>query len=367
MKSRFAALAALLLLHPLAAQYRTAVPGYRFEFPRDYFNHPDFQTEWWYYTGNLTASNGRHFGFELTFFRQAVSRDPAQATDWTVRDLYLAHLALSDLDGQQFYHFERVNRAGPGIAGVDASTARIWNGNWQVQWKDSDEKEVRDQQLEAIENNFQLHLQLHSQKPPVIHGENGVSQKSAGAGHASYYISLTHLATTGEILLNGETFSVSGLAWMDHEFFTEQLQPDQVGWDWLSLQLNDNTELMLFHLRRTDGSVDPYSSGTFIDAQGHSLHLRNEDFTLQPVGETWNSPITHAAYPISWAISIPKLGLALQAQTKLPNQELASNSRLSPTYWEGAISLSGQRASQPLNGVGYLEMTGYAQPVKLAP
>jgi len=352
-----------LLLQPLAAQYRQAVPGYRFEFPRDYFNHPNFQTEWWYYTGNLTASNGHRFGFELTFFREAVSRDAAPASDWAVRDLYLAHLGLSDLDGRQFYHSERVNRAGPGIAGVSASSERIWNGNWQVHWKGPD------QLLEATDEHWQLQLNLHSQKRPVIHGENGVSQKSAGAGHASYYISLTHLDANGELTLNGQRFAVSGLAWMDHEFFTQQLQSDQAGWNWLSIQLNDNTELMLFHLRKKDGSVDPYSAGTYIDARGNCMHLRNEDFTLQPTGDVWHSSATGATYPISWRIAVPKLSLNLEARTALPNQELTSNSRFLPSYWEGAMALAGQRtnASEHVTGVGYLEMTGYAEPVKLAP
>jgi len=360
MKSKLMLLfAAALLLQPLAAQYRRAIPGYDFEFPRDYFNHPDFQTEWWYYTGNLTASNGRHFGFELTFFREAVGRDASPSSDWAVQDVYLAHLALSDLDGRQFYHAERVNRAGPGIAGVSQSSERIWNGNWQVQWKGAE------QQLEAIDSRFELQLTLRSQKKPVIHGENGVSQKSAGAGHASYYVSLTHLDAGGDVTLNGEKFSVAGLAWMDHEFFTQQLQSDQAGWDWLSIQLADNTELMLFHLRKKDGSVDSYSAGTYIDDRGNSTHLRNEDFTLQPSGDTWSSSVTGATYPISWKITVPKLGLELEARTPLRDQELSSL----PSYWEGAIALVGRRSntSQRMTGVGYLEMTGYAKALKLAP
>lgn len=364
MKSKIAILlAAALLSHVLEAQYRSAVSGYRFEFPRDYFDHPDFQTEWWYYTGNLTSSNGHHFGFELTFFRQAVSRNSAPSTDWTVKDLYLAHLALSDSDGRQFYYSERVNRAGPGIAGVSASAARIWNGNWQVQWKDAG------QDLEATEERFQLELKLRSEKPPVLHGEEGLSQKSAGTGHASYYFSLTHLDATGEVVLNGERFSVSGLAWMDHEFFTQQLQPDQVGWNWLSIQLSDNTELMLFHLRRKDGSVDPYSAGTYIDGNGKSTHLRNEDFTLQPTGKAWTSPVTRGSYPMAWKVVVPRLALELETQTALPNQEIVSNSSLLPSYWEGAISLLGRRSEEGarVTGVGYLEMTGYAAAVKLAP
>lgn len=362
MKSRLAALAAaLLFLNPLAAQYRTAVPGYRFEFPRDYFDHPDFQTEWWYYTGNLRSTNGHRYGFELTFFRQAVSRDPAQAATWDVKDIYLAHLALSDLDRRKFYHTERMNRAGPGIAGVSASSARIWNGNWRIQWEGADQK------LQAIDRQFQLHLTLHPEKPPVIHGENGVSQKSEGAGHASYYISLTRLAATGQLELNGETLEVSGLAWMDHEFFTHQLESDQIGWDWLSLQLEDNTELMLFRFRRKDGSVDPFSAGTFVDAQGKSTHMRAADFLLRPLGENWTSPATRATYPIAWKITIPKLEIELEAHTFLAAQELTGKTALAPTYWEGAITLAGHRGQMPLAGVGYLEMTGYDRAVKLAP
>jgi predicted secreted hydrolase len=362
MKSRHAALAAaLLLLTPLAAQYRTTVPGYRFEFPRDYFDHPDFQTEWWYYTGNLKSTSGHRYGFELTFFRQAASRDPAQTAAWDVKDIYLTHLALSDLDGQKFYHSERMNRAGPGMAGVSAAESRIWNGNWQIQWKGSE------QELQAIDTKFQLHLTLQSEKPPVIHGENGVSQKSEGAGHASYYISLTRLVANGQLEVNREQLAVSGLAWMDHEFFTHQLDPEQVGWDWLSLQLEDKTEVMLFHIRRKDGSIDPFSSGTYVDAQGKSTHLRSSDFTLQPLAQSWMSPATHANYPIAWKIAIPKLELELEAHTPLPAQELTGTTNVAPTYWEGAITLEGHRGKMPLGGVGYLEMTGYDRAVKFAP
>jgi predicted secreted hydrolase len=352
---------ALFLVQPSPAQYRTALPGYHFDFPRDHFNHADFQTEWWYYTGNLKSSEGHRFGFELTFFRQAVSRDPAKNSAWDVRDLYLAHLALSDLDGQRFYHAERTNRSGPGIAGVSQADARIWNGNWQIQWR------ADGQNLQAVDDLFQLHLTLRGEKPPVIHGEKGVSQKAAGPGRASHYISLTRLATQGSIRLNGKDFTVLGLAWMDHEFFTHQLEPDQAGWDWLSLQLADNTELMLFRIRRKDGSIDPYSAGTFVDSLGRSVHLRQTDFTLEPMGKTWTSSETHAVYPIAWRIKIPRLGVDLQASTPLASQELPEANRLSPSYWEGAITVTGNRGSQPLQGAGYLEMTGYDRPFELLP
>lgn len=362
MKSKFATLAAaLLILNPLAAQYRTAVPGYRFEFPRDYFNHPDFQTEWWYYTGNLKSANGHRYGFELTFFRKAVSRDPSRSAIWDVQDVYVAHLALSDLDGRRFYHAERINRAGPGIAGVSQSSARIWNGNWQIQWQGSD------QELQAIAPQFCLHLTLHPRKPPVLHGEDGLSQKSAGVGHASYYFSLTRLAADGDLELNGETIQAAGLAWMDHEFFTHQLEPDQVGWDWMSLQLEDNTELMLYRIRRKDGSFDSFSAGTYVDPHGKSTHLRARDFLLQPLSERWTSPDTRAVYPIAWKIAVPELGIELKTQTALAGQELPGNGGFVPAYWEGAISVAGHRGKMPVRGVGYLEMTGYDHPVNLTP
>jgi predicted secreted hydrolase len=358
MKSKLACIAvALFILQPLAAQYRTALPGYRYEFPRDYFNHPYFQTEWWYYTGNLKSAEGHHFGFELTFFRQAVSRDSANNATWEIKDLYLAQLALSDIDGGKFFHSERANRSGPGIAAVSEPLSRIWNGNWQIRWQGSD------QELKAVDERFQLQLTLHSEKSPVVHGENGVSQKAEGRGRASHYISLTRLATSGAIKLGNKKFEVQGTSWMDHEFFTNQLDSSQIGWDWLSLQLEDRTEVMLFHMRRKDGSMDPYSAGTFVDAEGKTTRLRASDFQLEPAGEKWTSPLTRATYPIQWRIAIPKLGIELEAKTPLASQELTSKTKLAPNYWEGAIVVTGQRHAQQLNGTGYLEMTGYDHPV----
>jgi len=352
---------ALFFLQPLQAQYRTALPGYHYEFPRDYFSHPDFQTEWWYYTGNVKSVDGHRFGFELTFFRHGVSRDPVNTAAWHINDVYLAHLALSDLDGGKFYHAERTNRAGPGIAGTSETLARIWNGNWQIHWEGDDQK------LQGLDERFQFHLRLHSEKLPVIHGENGVSQKAEGAGRASHYISLTRLATSGYIELAGKRFEVSGTSWMDHEFFTHQLESDQTGWDWLSLQLADHSELMLFHIRRKDGSIDPYSAGTYVNANGRTVHLKASDFNLQPVAEKWTSPVTHATYPIHWIIALPKLGIALEAKTPLASQELTGKTTIAPNYWEGAIALTGTRDGKLLEGVGYLEMTGYDRAVQMNP
>ena len=361
MRSKLAFVAAaVLLLQPLVAQYRTALPGYRYEFPRDHFNHPEYQTEWWYYTGNLKSPDGHRFGFELTFFRQGVSRDPAKTAAWELRDLYFAHLALSDLDGGKFYHSERTNRSGPGIAAVNESLGRMWNGNWQIQWR------ADNQELRAIDERFQLYLTLHPEKPPVIHGENGFSQKAEGPGRSSHYISSTRLATSGAIELGMKKLEVSGTSWMDHEFFTHQLDSEQTGWDWLSLQLADNTEVMLFHIRRKDGSIDPHSAGTYVDANGKTTHLRSADFILQPADEIWASPITGARYPIHWRVAIPKLNIELEVKTPLKSQELTGKTGFVPNYWEGAIVLTGRCIQEPLTGVGYLEMTGYDRPVQFA-
>lgn len=362
-KSAAAALLVLsLAVHSGFAQFKPALPDYHYEFPRDYFAHPDFQTEWWYYTGNLRTADHHKFGFELTFFREGVSRDPAKKSVWDVRDIYLAHFAVSDLDGKRFFHTERINRAGPGIAGADASLQEVWNGNWSIVWNHGAEN------LTALTDQFAITLSLQPQKPPVIHGENGVSQKSAGSGHASHYFSETRLRASGSLSIDSNKYEVTGLAWMDHEFFTQQLAPDQAGWDWLSIQLEDHTELMLFHIRKKDGSIDPYAAGTFVDPQGRAHHLKAGDFELAPAGEpqtgnTWSSPATHAIYPIHWKIRVPSLGIDLEASTPLASQELAAVSKIVPNYWEGAISLAGTRNGAPLSGAGYLEMTGYDRPV----
>ena len=362
MKNRRAWAAALIgfvIAAGASAQYKDALPGYRFTFPRDHFNHPDFQTEWWYYTGNVKSTDGHRFGFELTFFRQGVDRETKSTGTWDVRDLYLAHLALSDLDGGKFIHTERTNRAGPGIAGVNEAERRIWNGNWQVLWQG-------DQQiLQAIDKRFSIHFTLRSAKPPVIHGNNGVSQKGEGQGRASHYVSLTRLLSAGEIESGGRHFQVTGTAWMDHEFFTRQLEPDQVGWDWISIQFADKTELMLFQIRRKDGSIDPHSAGTFVNARGDTIHLDTDEFTMEPTNSVWRSPATGALYPLAWKISIAKLSTVVDCSTSLPSQELSSAAGLSPAYWEGSIALVGSKGRTHVTGVGYLEMTGYDRPVEV--
>lgn len=338
-----------------AQQYKLALPGYKFQFPRDDFNHENYQTEWWYYTGNLRAKDGHRFGFELTFFRQGVSREAdADEGPWFVHDLWMAHLALSDIGAQRFYHQERLNRAGPGLAGVDAANGLIWNGNWLAHIAGNK------QQLRGIAPNFSFAFELVSTKPPVIQGQDGISRKAAGAGHASHYYSRTRLLTSGSVEVNGKKYQVEGTSWMDHEFFTGSMAPSESGWDWLSVQFKDGSELMLYRLRHKDGSIDPYSSGSYVDPQGKSRFLPLRDFTMTPAGATWTSPATKAAYPLRWHVSVPVLRLEFDVTTPLRTQEMTSS--FGPSYWEGAIDIAGTRGKQPAHGVGYLEMTGYAQP-----
>ena len=349
---------ALLLLAPAAARYQVALPGYRFEFPRDNFNHPNYQTEWWYYTGNLAAGNGHQFGFELTFFRIGVSPRKPEGQVWGVRNIYMAHMAISDFSGQRFYYRERFNRAGPGLAGVDAAGAIVWNGNWSVQWTG------KQQRLRAITADYAFNLVLMPLKPPVINGRDGLSQKGPARGEASHYISLTRLKTAGTLTIRETTYRVTGFSWMDHEFFTEPRDPSLMGWDWFSVQLDNDTEVMLYRLRLNGGRASSYSSGTYIDAQGRSQFVSAGDFTVTP-GATWSSPRTRARYPIEWRITVPSLHLDLRLTTPLRDQELAGRSRASPAYWEGAVRLSGTEAERKISGAGYLEMTGYAAPLNL--
>ncbi len=268
-----------------------------------------------------------------------------------MNDLYMAHLALSDIRGKRFLHTERINRAGPGIAGIDEQTGTIWNGNWKAQLAS------QQHQLSAVDDRFAIDLTLTAAKPPVIHGKDGVSQKAEGEGHASHYISITRLLTSGSIELDGATYKVEGTSWMDHEFFSDAMASNESGWDWLSVQLEDNTELMLYRLRHKDGTVDPYSSGTYIDAKGKSTYISSRDFTMMPAGKTWTSAQSKATYPIEWRVDVPRVGLHLEVTTPSADQELAV--RIGPTYWEGSIDVVGQRGGASVRGVGYLEMTGY--------
>ncbi len=335
-----------------------ALPGYQYRIPRDYFAHPNYQTEWWYYTGNVKAPDGRRFGFEVTFFRfhpDEQASDAEQNSVWNPAQVYIAHFALSDLAGKHFYHNERINRAGPGIAGVDNTQGRIWNGNWGVHWLSF---EPARQQLEAVSDKAHLQFNLQSQKPLVVNGQNGVSQKGPQRGEASHYFSLTRMAVSGTLSLNGTSSSVTGTAWMDREFFSAVPNESTAGWDWMCIQLNNNEELMLYRLRLKDGSLSSFSSGTFVAKNGDSIFLDHSRYSLKPLAY-WHSSVTGSDYPISWQIDVPSKQLTLKLTTPLSTQELTN--KVTRSYWEGAVDYNGTEAGAAVQGVGYLEMTGYTK------
>ena len=356
-----AAAAALIGAHSLPAaqesEWRQARPDRALELPRDHASHPEYRIEWWYYTGNLAADDGRRFGYQVTFFRVGVDAQPVNPSRWAVRDLHAAHLAVTDVAGGRHLSAERLNRAGVGWAGAATDTLEVWNEGWRVALEGAAHR------LRAQEDSggFGVDLHLTPVKPAAAHGVDGFSRKGAQPGNASHYYSLTRLETRGQILLDGAAVDVVGSSWMDHEFGTSFLEPEQQGWDWFSLQLDDGTELMAYVIRRRDGSLDPHSAGTFVDAAGRTTRLRAGDFRLAP-GRAWSSPASGAVYPVEWRIEAPAADLALDVRAVLDAQELRTAESTGVTYWEGAVVAAGTRGARPVQGRGYLEMTGYAGP-----
>ena len=338
-------------------EWRRARRDRALELPRDHASHPDYRIEWWYYTGNLAADDGRRFGYQLTFFRVGVDARPANPSRWAVRDLYMAHLAVTDVDSGRHLTAERLNRSGVGWAGAATDTLDVWNAGWRVALEGTAHR------LRAREDpdGFGVDLRLVPVKPPVAHGSGGYSRKGAQPGTALHYYSLTRLETRGRLFVDGAAVDVEGLSWMDHEFGTSFLEPSQQGWDWFSLQLDDRTELMVFVLRRRDGSIDPHSAGTLVDEHGQPTPLAAGDFRLVP-GRRWSSPASGADYPVEWRVEVPSAGLALDVRAVVDGQELRTGESTGVTYWEGAVTAAGTRGGRPLRGRGYLEMTGYSGP-----
>lgn len=324
-----------------------------FTFPDDHGPHPEFQTEWWYYTGNLESDDGRRFGYQLTFFRRAITpTENARASDWATNQIYFAHFALTDARNNSHQATERYSRGAAGLAGATGNPFRVWIENWKATSLNADGSRV---QLFAEDEGRMLNLTLATVKPIVLHGDRGLSQKSAEAGNASYYLSFTRMETQGTLIVNGESLNVRGESWMDHEWSTAVLGENAVGWDWFSIQLSDNRELMLFQIRQKDGSIEPMSSGTLVEPDGATRHLTRDQFNIK-VLSTWTSSTTRATYPARWKVIIPSAGIELELQPIVADQEM----KVSIVYWEGAVDASGQSDSKPVSGRGFVEMTGYA-------
>jgi predicted secreted hydrolase len=347
-------LAAALCWLFVAADWKIAKPGWKYEFPRDHHAHRDFKTEWWYFTGNVSAADGHRFGYELTFFRQGIrpasERDP-NASRFLVDDLKFAHFATTDIDGRQFRYEQKMNRGAFGEAGFDDGQRLAWMENWSLTAKGDNAF-----QLTASGAAGSVQLDLRAMKPPIIHGENGVSVKTAGGASASHYYSIPRLETTGTMTVNGSARAVQGETWFDHEWSSSQLGKGQVGWDWICVQWEDGAALMLYRMRLENDGVDSSSSGTWMAPDGTTTHLRAGDFEMAPT-RFWKSNASTARYPTGWRIGLPAQHAEFTIKTALDDQEL----KLGPiTYWEGAVEASGRREGKAVKGRGYLELTGYA-------
>ena len=332
--------------------FARAIAPRAFVFPQDHGPHPEFRNEWWYVTGNLDNEDGERFGFELTIFRFALTPSvSASKSAWRTNQVYIAHLAATDADNKRFYVAQRYSRGAAGLAGAQAKPFRVWIDDWEMAGK----AEAGTWHLIADDEDFGIDLELRALKAPVLNGIDGLSQKSADPSNASYYYSITRLQTEGSLRIGENDYTVSGLSWLDREWSTSALAADQVGWDWFALQLDDGSELMIYGLRLENGTRDPASAGTFVSANGVTTHLAYDDVEIS-VLEEWSSP-EGGSYPSRWLLRVPRFGLELNVTPVISDQELFTTVR----YWEGAVDVAGERDLRPVEGRGYVELTGYAE------
>ncbi|MCL4503072.1 MAG: carotenoid 1,2-hydratase [Deltaproteobacteria bacterium] len=334
--------------------FKKPAPGRVWQFPADHGSHPEYKTEWWYWVGHLTSREGETFGYQLTFFRVALIRPAPEARSaWRLNTVYFAHLAISDPKLRRLHFREKAGREALGLSGAEVGHLRVWIDDWQA------EQAGQAMHLQAKDEGLALDLLLTPLKPPALHGEDGFSRKAAASDAASYYYSTSRLDTRGRVALDGRTLEVNGASWMDHEFFSGAMAPGLVGWDWFALQLDDGREVMLYLLRQKDGRLDLASSGTLVDAAGKTRHLKLKDFQVKATG-TWKSPHTKAVYPAGWQINITRAGLHLTLTPTLADQEVRAGAPAKVSYWEGQVKIQGQKEGKPINGLGYVELTGYA-------
>lgn len=342
---------------PDDAAFARAYAPRTFEFPRDHGAHPEYRTEWWYYTGNLTAADGTPFGFQLTFFRNALTPEmPERTSTLASNQVYMAHFALTDGGRGEHASFDRYSRGAGELAGAVGEPAyRVWLEDWRAA-----EVAPGMQHLSAratgADGPIAIDLTLRETRPPVLHGIDGLHQKGPEAGNASYYYSLVGLETTGTVTSAGRTFEVTGRSWMDHEFGTSALTAGAVGWDWFSIQFDNGAILMLYEIRLADGGVNPNIKGTLIWPDGVQQMVSEHDFELTPTG-AWTSPRTGITYPSGWTLTLPALGIDLRITPLLADQEMD----VSFIYWEGAIDVTGVMRGEAVTGQGYAELTGYGE------
>jgi predicted secreted hydrolase len=323
-----------------------------FSFPVDHGAHNNFQTEWWYFTGNLKSEQGDDFGYQLTFFRRALQPQvdvKNRTSDLAANQIYMAHFTVTQAVTNRFYPFQRFNRGDDQLAGaLTAPLLKVLLANWQVQ-QISDE-EFR---LNADSEGIEIDLSLSDEHGIILQGNKGLSQKSADT--ASYYYSIPRLITKGIVSVDSKKYQVNGTSWMDHEFSTSALSGEQVGWDWFALHLDDGKDIMAYRMRNQDGSVDPNSNGSLWIPSQPLIGLTVEEFNISSIG-TWKSPTSKASYPSGWRMLIPSQGIDLKITPLTKDQEL----NFAFTYWEGAVLIEGLVNGKSVSGSGYVELTGYA-------
>jgi predicted secreted hydrolase len=332
-----------------------------FRFPEDHGPHPQFRDEWWYWTGHLDGPQGRRLGYQLTIFRSALApgTPDRKGSAWRSHQMYMAHFALTDVQGRHFYAFEQTSRSALGLAGAMSDPLRVWVEDWSAE---SASPEMAQVHLRARRGEVGIDLMLTPGKPITEQGDRGLSQKGQTPGNASYYYSITRMPTSGLVTLPSEQIPISGESWMDREWSTSALDPADVGWDWFALQLEDNRELMYYRLRRRDGSAAPWSGGTLVGAQGGARRLTASLVQLEAI-DTWKSPHSGVVYPAGFRVRVPTEGIDCQIEPLLQDQEL----NLTFRYWEGAVLVTAPRGGRPggaCKGHGYLELTGYDEPRK---
>ena len=334
-------------------EYQKAVEIRDFQFPEDFGSHPEFLTEWWYYTGNLLTPDERHFGYQLTFFRRSISgeHNELSQSNWATNQIYLAHFAITDTANESHYIADQISRGANELAGTKTDPYfSIWLNHWEIQ-------QISDNlfSMKAKDDGIEINFVLEDQKGVILHGEAGLSQKGDGIGNASYYFSQTRLKTIGQLRINDDWFDVEGLSWMDHEFGTSTLGKNQVGWDWFSIQLDNNSELMLFQIRNNDGTISPFSSGTIINNTGETINIKMDEFSIE-VLDIWKNE-EQIQYPSRWKIVLEPYNIELEIIPVINDQEV----KLFFQYWEGAVTVQGIVNGQSVSGYGYVELTGYAQ------
>ena len=343
--------------------FKRALPGRTFSFPQDHFSHPEFKTEWWYYSGHLHDQEKKGYGYQFTFFRTGLKRENQAKSKWAIQNLYFAHLAITDESKKRFEYREKISRGSLGEAGAtsyekDENPFRVWIEDWSLEGKGA---AMGNHLLKGGDQEFGIELLLTPEKKPAVHGQNGISQKAAGEGYASHYYSITRLKTEGKIFLKKKEIPVQGTSWMDHEFGSNQLQEYQIGWDWFSIQLENGLDLMIYQIRHQDGKIDPYSSGTIVLQNGDHHHLLHKEFQVQSL-DRWKSQKSGATYPSKWRVKVPAQGIELILVPTVKDQELITQESTRVTYWEGSVRIEGKYQGTPIRGMGYVELTGYGKP-----